>query len=66
MFTDGISEAMNESEEEFEEKRIERCVLENYQRSAEEILQKLLTAVKKFSEGLPQADDITVVVIKVL
>jgi len=66
MFTDGVSEAMNAREEEFEEKRIEACVLENYQRCAEEILQKLLTAVKEFSEGLPQADDITVVVIKVL
>ncbi|MFQ5769048.1 MAG: SpoIIE family protein phosphatase [bacterium] len=66
MFTDGVSEAMNEKEEEFEEKRIEACVLENYCASAEGILQNIIKSVKAFSEGQPQADDITILVIKVL
>lgn len=66
MFTDGVSEAVNASDEEFEEKRIEACILEKGSQPAEMILQTLVAAVKQFSEGLPQADDITVLVLKVL
>lgn len=66
MFTDGVSEAMNAKEEEFEEKRIEECVIQNYQSSAENILNSLIESVKEFSKGQPQADDITILVIKLL
>ncbi|MFQ5824920.1 MAG: GAF domain-containing SpoIIE family protein phosphatase [bacterium] len=66
MFTDGVSEAMNAKEEEFEEKRIEACVLENFQLSAEDILQKIITSVKQFTSGQPQTDDITLLTMKVL
>ncbi|MCG8608146.1 SpoIIE family protein phosphatase [bacterium] len=65
MFTDGVSEAMNAEEDEFEEKRIEACILENYELSADQILEKLIDAVKDFSAGQPQADDITSLIIKV-
>jgi len=66
MYTDGVSEAMDADEEEFEEKRIEACILENYGLSAEDMLDKLLGAVRDFSQGQPQADDITSLIIKVL
>ena len=66
MFTDGVSEAMNEQEEEFEEKRIEECVLNNYEADAEGILNSLIQGVRDFSAGQPQSDDITIVVLKVL
>ncbi|HEX9652924.1 MAG TPA: SpoIIE family protein phosphatase [bacterium] len=66
MFTDGVSEAVDASDEEFEEKRIEACVLENQKLPAEQVLQRLIKAVKDFAEGQPQADDITALVIKVL
>ncbi|MFQ5676661.1 MAG: SpoIIE family protein phosphatase, partial [bacterium] len=65
MFTDGVSEAMNGKEEEFEEKRIEECVVKNFDCSAEGIMQNLLASVKEFSKGQPQADDITIMTIKV-
>ncbi|MFQ5636416.1 MAG: GAF domain-containing SpoIIE family protein phosphatase [bacterium] len=65
MFTDGVSEAMNSKEEEFEEKRIEACVLDNYDLSAEGILQTLKKAVYDFAQDQPQADDITIQVIKI-
>lgn len=65
MFTDGVSEAMNEKEEEFEEKRIEECVLKNFQCSADQMMQNLISAVEDFSYGQPQADDITVITIKI-
>ena len=66
MFTDGVSEAMDANSEEFEEKRIEQTVLDNYDNSAEGILQKLIDAVKEFSKGQPQSDDITILTIKIL
>lgn len=66
MFTDGVSEAMNQAEEEFEEKRIEACIRENFELNTEEILQNLITSVKKFSEGTPQSDDITVLLVKAM
>ncbi len=66
MFTDGVSEAMNADEEEFEDRRIEACVLERYDGSAQDILDHLIASVRAFSEGQPQADDITVLIIKVL
>lgn len=64
MFTDGVSEAMNQAEEEFEEKRIEACILDNFELKTEEILQNLIRDVKAFSEGRPQSDDITVLMLK--
>ena len=66
LFTDGVSEAMNAEEEEFEEKRIEACVQENYALDARGILEALRRAVEEFSEGQPQADDITILVLKML
>lgn len=65
MFTDGVSEAMNQDEEEFGEPRIEKHVLENRSASAAELLESLTQAVGEFSSGCPQADDITVVTLKV-
>ncbi|MFQ6112523.1 MAG: PP2C family protein-serine/threonine phosphatase [bacterium] len=65
MFTDGVSEAMNANGEEFDEKRIEACVLDNFNLSAEDVLQKIVSSVKHFAEGRPQADDITLLLIKV-
>ena len=66
LFTDGISEAMNVDEEEFEEKRLEICVLDSYQLSAEEILQEIISSVREFVSGQPQADDMTLLLVKVL
>ncbi|MBD3290991.1 SpoIIE family protein phosphatase [candidate division KSB1 bacterium] len=66
MFTDGVSEAMNEHDEEFEEHRIEEIVKANLQASAEEMKDALYKAVKNFTKGVPQSDDITMVIVKVL
>ena len=66
MFTDGISEAMNDKNEEFEERRIEEIVSKNLTASAEKMMNKLYAAVKNFTEDVPQSDDITMIVVKVL
>ncbi len=64
MFTDGVSEAMNLNDEEFEDHRIEQCVRENLNKSAHEILDALIKAVNDFTAGCPQYDDITLLLIK--
>ncbi len=66
MFTDGVSEAMNAESEEFEEHRIEKCVSDSYAMGAQGVMQHLIDEVEAFSAGMPQADDITVMVIRAL
>ena len=65
MFTDGVSEAMNAEEEEYEDKRIQECVLKSFDCSAEEIMQNLIDSVQEFSKGEPQSDDITILTMKI-
>jgi len=66
MFTDGITEAVNIDDEEFEEHRLENVVRQNRFKSAEEMKEEILSAVRAFSEGTPQGDDITLLNLKVL
>jgi len=66
MFTDGVSEAMNEKEEEFEEHRIKDIIINNLELNAEDMKNKIYDAVKAFTKGVPQSDDITLIVMKVL
>jgi sigma-B regulation protein RsbU (phosphoserine phosphatase) len=63
-FSDGISEAMNEHEEEFEEEPILGIIKENLSASPKELTQKIIEAVQKHTGDAPQADDMTLVVIK--
>ncbi len=64
LFTDGITEAMNRQEEEFGEERVKALVQKWPDLSAQELMEKIVSEVKKFSRGAPQADDITQVVVK--
>ncbi len=66
MYTDGITEAANTDEEEFGEARLIQCVHSNSGLSAGDLLKKISDSVKEFSDPLPQADDITMVVIKMV
>lgn len=65
LFTDGISEAMNEKDEEFSDKTLESLALSITDKSADEILKEIQSEVQKFVSNAPQSDDITLVVIKV-
>lgn len=64
MFTDGISEAMNEADEEFGEERIADIVAAHHQKSAQEIKQIILEEVKLFCKG-NYGDDVTMLVFKI-
>ena len=62
--SDGVSEAMNGSHEQFGEERLQALVLEHKNRSAEEIIDTIVKEVRKHAGAHPQSDDITMMVIK--
>ena len=59
LFTDGIPEAMNESEEEYSDGRMEKFFLENKTITAQEYVNKIVKDVKSFAGNAEQSDDIT-------
>ena len=64
-FTDGISEAMNEREEEWDENRLIEAICESRDRSAPEVIRHVLEHVDAFTAGTPQHDDMTLLVMRV-
>lgn len=62
--SDGIAEARNGEDNMFGEDKIMELLAENRSDSSENILNKLIKAVNEFSAGVPQSDDITMVVIR--
>jgi sigma-B regulation protein RsbU (phosphoserine phosphatase) len=65
LYTDGVTEAKNEEEEEFGTKRLKRVINDSHKLRAAQIQENIYKAVKDFTGNLPQADDLTMIVIKV-
>jgi sigma-B regulation protein RsbU (phosphoserine phosphatase) len=66
MYTDGISEAMNHSLEEWGEKRFMEAVGETSGLPAEGIIARIMQAANAFAGGAPQSDDMTLIVLRVI
>jgi sigma-B regulation protein RsbU (phosphoserine phosphatase) len=64
LFTDGVSEAVNAADEEFGEAKIEELARTHADAGAEAVLDAIAEAVAVFAQGLPQMDDITMLVVK--
>ncbi len=64
VYSDGISEAMNPADEQFGEARIAEVIGRERHRSAGEIIESIIAAVRAHAETAPQMDDMTLVVIK--
>ena len=64
LFTDGVTEAVNSADEEFGEPRVEDLTREHAPSGAQSLLAAIADAVTEFSQGLPQGDDITMVVVQ--
>jgi sigma-B regulation protein RsbU (phosphoserine phosphatase) len=64
VFSDGISEAVNNAEEEFGESRLCELATANRDASAAELIEKILQSVGAYSGDQPQLDDMTLVVVK--
>lgn len=64
LYTDGVSEARDDERQFFGEERLKTAVLSAADRSAEEIVQVIVTAVTDFTGPVDQADDLTILVAK--
>ena len=64
LVTDGFYEWQNPEAEEFGLERLKDTIRAARDCSAEEVIAKLYTAVKDFSKGTEQKDDLTAVVLK--
>jgi phosphoserine phosphatase RsbU/P len=64
IYSDGVSEASNNRNEMFEEARL-RAIMESFGgRSVDDLANAIRDGMKAFTEGAPQSDDITLLVIQ--
>jgi len=66
LYSDGVTEAVNPSDVDFGEDKLGELTASMRGRPAEELVAAIQSEVAKFSAGAPQADDITVVVMRKL
>jgi len=64
MYTDGLTEAMNEQREIFGEQRLWSVIEANGDGNAQTLLEAILAGVEDFVKGVPQADDLTLIVLR--
>ena len=64
MYTDGVSEAMDQNNDQFTEEQLEVILKESTHLSAKEIIQRVQQSLESHTEGTPQSDDITMLVLK--
>jgi serine phosphatase RsbU (regulator of sigma subunit) len=64
LYSDGVTEAENQTEEEFGESRLISSIRKHTEKISHEIIEGVEEDIEKFSSGMPQMDDITLVVVK--
>jgi serine phosphatase RsbU (regulator of sigma subunit) len=64
LYTDGITEAMNPAYEEYGSDRLKEVFQEAVHLPAAEIVNTIRRSVLEFTEGSPQSDDLTILVLK--
>jgi serine phosphatase RsbU (regulator of sigma subunit) len=64
IYSDGVTEAASPNGEEFGPTRLYEVVSRNVESSAAGIRDRIESALTKFSQGIPAADDITLVIVK--
>lgn len=65
-YTDGVTEAFNKDEEEFQESRLEELLLNKNTFSATDCVQQVFDNVQTFTDGVEQSDDITCLSLRLL
>jgi serine phosphatase RsbU (regulator of sigma subunit) len=65
-YTDGVTDAINEAEEEFGQARLANLVIENRDLTAQGLIDRINEEVTAFIGGEPQFDDFTLLVLKCL
>lgn len=64
VYSDGITEAINDKEEDFEESRLVETVRGKTKQNPNQLVDTILQSVQTFTGDTPQADDMTLVVVK--
>jgi sigma-B regulation protein RsbU (phosphoserine phosphatase) len=64
LYTDGVPEAANKNEEEYDYDRFSCVLRENTKSSPNLLTQALIKSIREFAEGAPQSDDITTLCLK--
>jgi serine phosphatase RsbU (regulator of sigma subunit) len=64
LYTDGVTEAMNVRGQQFSDQRLEEFLASAGRLTSEELTQRLLAEVRRFADGAPQSDDITIVTLQ--
>jgi sigma-B regulation protein RsbU (phosphoserine phosphatase) len=65
LYTDGVNEAHNNRQEEFEEQRLCDVVVQNFVRNSRELISEILEHIDTFIGAQSRHDDLTMVVIKI-
>lgn len=63
IYSDGVTEAMNEINQEFSEERFISIIKSNANLAAKELIDLILKEIKAHSGSVPQSDDITLMII---
>ncbi|MBD3290994.1 SpoIIE family protein phosphatase, partial [candidate division KSB1 bacterium] len=66
LYTDGVSEAMNDDKIEFGEDRLENIVKANSYLSAKEMIELIQQKIRDFVGNTAQHDDMTMIIVKIL
>jgi sigma-B regulation protein RsbU (phosphoserine phosphatase) len=66
LYTDGVTEAMNQKDEMFQEKRLEATLKQNCSQALDAMVETVFKEVQDFAQGVEQFDDITCVVLRYL
>ncbi len=66
MFTDGVTEAKSADDQDFEEYRFEEIVARVAELPVKLMLDEIVYAIKTFTKGAPQSDDITLMAVRLL
>ena len=64
VYSDGLTDAQNPQEEMFGEERLLRIIRQEAPSGSQALEQKFLKAIEEFTQGMPQTDDITFVVVE--
>ncbi len=64
LYTDGVTEAINRQEDQFGEEQLIKLIKDNQDLSSEDLKNLIIDTVYDFASGTPQADDITLMVLR--
>jgi sigma-B regulation protein RsbU (phosphoserine phosphatase) len=64
LYTDGIIEAQNGEQEDFGEERLKQLIIDNVHLSPVKLKETILHELESFCQGTDQADDVSLVIVK--